>query len=391
LIGWDEILEGGLAPNAVVMSWRGEQGGIIAAKQKHEVIMTPGNYVYLDHSQTKNEDSVTIGSYTSVQQTYSYEPQSKELTAEQAKFIMGAQGNVWTEYMAYPSKVEYMIFPRASALSEVLWSPKEKRNVKDFEKRLQTQFRRYQLWKANYSKAFFELNANILPSKSYNGVVLQVTAKNPTDSIYGVEQNPHSYAKNKLIKGKGQVTLPVSGTRNFYFEQKTRGERLSTFEKHIEFSRATGKKIRLTTEPGSNFPGEGGAFGLVNGILSEKGQNSSEWLGWQGEDLEAIIDLGSMQKVSHVDVHVLTARGSQPCKPQFLEVSTSTSGAKYDPVGRSTEIINDSLNMGRLALDFSPLTTRFIIVKVKNFGTIPDGMPGAGNKAWLYADEIQVE
>ena len=262
--------------------------------------------------------------------------------------------------------------------------------MKDFEKRLQTQFKRYELWKANYSKAYFDLKANILPSKSYNGVVLQVTAKNPTDSVFGVEQHPHSYAKEKLIKGKGQVIVPVTGTRSFRFHQKTKGEVLSSITKYIEFSNSTGKKIRLTTEPGSNFPGEGGAFGLVNGILSEKGQNSSEWLGWQGEDLEAIIDLGGMQKVSRVNVHILTARGSQPCKPQFLEVSTSSSGTKYDPVGRTTEIINDSLNMGRLALEFTPITTRYIIVKVKNFGTIPDGMPGAGNKAWLYADEIQV-
>ncbi len=161
LIGWDEILEGGLAPNAWVMSWRGEQGGIDAAKQNHNVIMTPGGYVYLDHSQTKNEDSVTIGGYTPVEKTYGYEPVPKELNAEQAKYIKGAQGNVWTEYMQNPSKVEYMIFPRMSALSEVLWSPKEKKNWKDFEKRLQTQFKRYGLWKANYSKAYFDLESTI--------------------------------------------------------------------------------------------------------------------------------------------------------------------------------------------------------------------------------------
>jgi hexosaminidase len=153
MIGWDEILEGGLAPNAIVMSWRGEAGGIEAAKQNHDVIMTPGSHVYLDHSQSKKEDSVTIGGYTSVEKTYSYEPVPKELNDEQAKHVLGAQGNVWTEYMGYPSKVEYMIFPRVSALSEVLWSPKEKRNWQDFEKRLQEQFKRYGLWKANYNKA----------------------------------------------------------------------------------------------------------------------------------------------------------------------------------------------------------------------------------------------
>ena len=154
LIGWDEILEGGLAPNAVVMSWRGEKGGIEAAKQNHDVIMTPGDFVYLDHSQTKQEDSVTIGGYTPVKEIYGYEPIPKELSDTERKHILGAQGNVWTEYMGNTKKVEYMIFPRVSALSEVLWSPSEKRNWSDFETRLQAQCKRYELWGTNYNKAF---------------------------------------------------------------------------------------------------------------------------------------------------------------------------------------------------------------------------------------------
>ncbi|GAC1443706.1 MAG: hypothetical protein NVSMB63_12710 [Sediminibacterium sp.] len=156
IIGWDEILEGGLAPNATVMSWRGEQGGIEAARQKHAVIMTPGSWVYFDHSQTKKEDSVTIGGYTTIQKVYGYEPVPKELSSEDAKYVMGAQANVWTEYMANPGKIEYMIFPRMSALSEVLWSAKEQRNWNSFEKRLQTEFKRYDWWKVNYSKAYFD-------------------------------------------------------------------------------------------------------------------------------------------------------------------------------------------------------------------------------------------
>jgi hexosaminidase len=159
LIGWDEILEGGLAPNAVVMSWRGEAGGIEAAKQQHKVIMTPTTYVYFDYAQTKKEDSVVIGGYLSLEKVYNYEPYPKELTPEQAKYITGVQANVWTEYMKYPSKVEYMIFPRVAALSEVIWSPKEKKNWPDFQKRLETQFKRYDLWKAHYSKAIYDLKA----------------------------------------------------------------------------------------------------------------------------------------------------------------------------------------------------------------------------------------
>ena len=156
IIGWDEILEGGLAPNATVMSWRGEDGGIEAAKQKHTVIMTPGGWVYLDHSQTKHEDSLTIGGYTTVQKIYGYEPVPAALSATEAAYVLGAQGNVWTEYMSNPQKVEYMIFPRMSALSEVLWSPKNARNWDNFEKKLPVLFKRYAFLGLNYSKAYFD-------------------------------------------------------------------------------------------------------------------------------------------------------------------------------------------------------------------------------------------
>src|SRR5260221_8209471 len=181
LVGWDEILEGGLAPKAVVMSWRGEEGGIAAARQKHNVIMTPGAWVYFDHSQSQNEDSVTIGGYTPVEKTYSYNPIPDSLTKEQGKYILGAQGNVWTEYMGNEKKVEYMIFPRMAALSEVLWS--KNHDWKDFEKRLMTQFKRYDLWKANYSKAYFDLSTTVVPTEDYSGVKWTLSSKRQ-DSSY---------------------------------------------------------------------------------------------------------------------------------------------------------------------------------------------------------------
>ena len=136
------------------MSWRGEDGGVAAAQQHHNVIMTPGSYCYFDHSQIKNEDSVTIGGYLPLDTVYNYEPVPKQLNAEEAKYVLGAQGNVWTEYIANDSKLEYMIFPRMSALSEVLWSPKEVRNLEDFKARLPVMIKRYEMWGANYCKNF---------------------------------------------------------------------------------------------------------------------------------------------------------------------------------------------------------------------------------------------
>jgi hexosaminidase len=150
MIGWDEILEGGLAPNATVMSWRGEKGGIEAAKQKHDVIMTPNSYLYLDHSQCKNEDSVVIGGYLPLQKVYSFNPVPNELNAHEYHYILGAQANLWTEYITNPAKAEYMLFPRLTALSEVCWSPVQNKNWEGFKKRIAKQFKRYDLWGVHY-------------------------------------------------------------------------------------------------------------------------------------------------------------------------------------------------------------------------------------------------
>lgn len=154
IIGWNEILQGGLAPNAVVMSWQGEKGGIEAAKQNHKAIMTPENKMYFNHGQFVKEDSLTASTPSLLADVYNYEPVPAELNAEQTKYIWGAQGCLWSEYITNPAKVQYQLFPRLDALSEVLWSPKEKRNYSDFQKRLKAQFQRYDLMGITYSKRY---------------------------------------------------------------------------------------------------------------------------------------------------------------------------------------------------------------------------------------------
>ncbi len=137
IIGWDEILDGGIAPNATVMSWRGMRGGIAAAKAGHDVIMTPTDFVYFDYGQGDPAyEPLNIGSYVPLAKVYSFEPVPPELTAEEAKYILGGQANIWTEYIETPQQVEYMAFPRMLALAEVLWSKKEDRNFDDFKRRL---------------------------------------------------------------------------------------------------------------------------------------------------------------------------------------------------------------------------------------------------------------
>ncbi|GAA3963326.1 hypothetical protein GCM10022246_15610 [Pedobacter ginsengiterrae] len=156
IIGWNEILQGGLAPNAIVMSWQGEKGGIEAAKQNHKAIMTPENKMYFNHGQFAKEDSLTASTPSLLADVYNYEPVPAELNAEQAKYIWGGQGCLWSEYITNPAKVQYQLFPRLDALSEILWSPKEKRNYPDFQKRLKTQFKRYDLRRITYSKRYLE-------------------------------------------------------------------------------------------------------------------------------------------------------------------------------------------------------------------------------------------
>lgn len=140
IIGWDEILEGGLAPNAAVMSWRGIDGGIAAAKAKHYAVMSPGTHCYFDHYQAQSGEPKAIGGFTPLEKVYSYEPVPDALTADEAKYILGAQANMWTEYIETPDHVEYMILPRMLALSEVVWSPKASRDLTDFLARMEFQY-----------------------------------------------------------------------------------------------------------------------------------------------------------------------------------------------------------------------------------------------------------
>ncbi len=157
IIGWDEIMEGGLAPRATVMSWRGESGGIEAAKMGHEVIMTPNASNYFDHFQAEptEEEPISIGGLTTLKDVYEYEPVPEELTEEEAEYVIGSQGNVWTEYMHSGAKVEYMAFPRAIALSEVLWSQKESKEWIEFLGiRLPPTFDRLDILGVNFAKHF---------------------------------------------------------------------------------------------------------------------------------------------------------------------------------------------------------------------------------------------
>ena len=383
LIGWDEILEGGLAPNAVVMSWRGESGGIAAAKEAHQVIMTPGSHVYFDHTQSSFEDSVVIGGYTTIEKTYSYEPIPKELNAAQGKFVMGAQANLWTEYMKNPRKVEYMLLPRLSALSEVLWTPKEKKSWDSFEKKLPLIYKRYDLWGANYSTAFYDMQATILPAPNNKGVQLKLATKDKGGKLtYGITKKhfQKNYTAPVLLTEDGEVVALYTNRKGF----------IDTAVFDLRFNKATGKKITLAKAPSTSYPGDG-AFTLVNGLRNTLGMaRSRDFVGFNNSDLEAVIDLGTAQKINRVIAHTLTSEGSWIYGPEGAELYTSTDGKTFKKLEAKTDIQTGTNGKGTVQLDFTPVTTRFVKVIVKRLSNIPEGKPGAGNKAWLFADEIEI-
>ncbi|MBL7733732.1 MAG: family 20 glycosylhydrolase, partial [Chitinophagaceae bacterium] len=400
LIGWDEILEGGLAPNAVVMSWRGEEGGITAAREKHNVIMSPGNPVYFDHTQSENEDSVTIGGFNPLEKVYAYDPVPAKLQSPFDEMILGAQANVWTEYMHNPSKVEYMVFPRMAALSEVLWSKKENRDWKSFELRLGEQIKRYELWKANYSKAYFDLKITVLPADDNKGLLLMLTSKSKGAYYFGeklhVRASVISTPKPTFFVDSMKLKINESGSYIgwlFTGEDPAKSTLLALRELVFYFNKATGKKITLTNPASDKYPGDG-AFTLVNGVQNNKGfARSKEFLGFSGTDCEAVIDLGTSQSISNVSVRCLKRTSSWIWPPAGAEVFGSADGQTWTSLKQSSEfsIIDAATGNGGISLSFPATSVRYIKVLVKNNGIIPAGNPGAGNKAWLFVDEIIAE
>lgn len=384
LIGWDEILEGGLAPNAVVMSWRGESGGIEAAKEKHEVIMTPGNPVYFDHSQSENEDSVTIGGYNPIEKVYRYDPVPQALVGEFENFVLGTQANVWTEYMPHFTKIQYMIFPRIAALSEVCWTVPSQKSWNEFEKRLPIFFERYKQWGVQSSPAYYDIKADAVEVPGNKGVALALSTKAPGTMLEWVQSNG-------ILPYRSALPITKSGVMRAQSKDSLTGLIKSRYEQLFHLHKATGKKISLASPAAKNYPGDG-PFTLVNGIKANKGYSKTrDYLGFSGTNADALIDMGERTQLGKVEVSFLQQPSSWIYPPSAIEVYGSDDGNQFSQLA-SVLLGSEDFSLSGMKSKELKINTksRFIKVMVKNYGTIPSGMAGEGKPAWLFVDEISL-
>ena len=261
----------------------------------------------------------------------------------------------------------------------------EKKNWNNLEKRLRTQFSRYDLWGAHYSRAYYNLRGMVLPTSNNNGVLWKLETNQKEAQIFTKnEKSPAGlkYRKPILINSSTSLTA---------FSKVNGKESGNHITENFSFNKATGKKIILKYPPSPEYPGNGGAFGLVNGVKSDKGITSTDWLGWRGSDMDAIIDLGKPVSVSRVVVHALSKGGSRVYFPNNVIVSGSMDGKNFSPLGSSQLFEQDkSENSGNITVKFAPAKVRYIQVTAKNYDKIPEGKTGAGEPGLMLVDEIEV-
>ncbi|MBK9148415.1 MAG: family 20 glycosylhydrolase [Flavobacteriales bacterium] len=395
IIGWDEILEGGLAPNAAVMSWRGTEGGVAAAKQKHNVVMSPGSHCYFDHYQgNPANEPLAIGGYTTLQKVYSYEPIPTELKPDEHKYILGAQGNVWTEYILTPEHVEYMAVPRILALAEVLWTPKAKRDEADFIQRLEKEFLRLDALGVRFSNSVYYVSVRAKNSSRSGAIQIELSSPladsiqymllpYPSDALSGMV-HPDALPLNKKLRYS--QPFEFSSSRVLLTSVFRGGQAVGDVTKRTyTFNLATARPIILSVPPNERY-NEGGAFTLVDGITAQEKRVSTEWLGWR-EGVTITVDLGSLQDISRIAIGALNETHSWIHLPKAGEFLVSSDGKTYTAFG-SAEV---SAGMGRNSLGIEKSgKARYVRFVVKHAGNIPEGFPGAGNPAWMFLDEIEV-
>ncbi|MEM6628904.1 MAG: family 20 glycosylhydrolase [Bacteroidota bacterium] len=389
IIGWDEILEGGLAPNATVMSWQGITGGIEAAEQGHDVVMTPTSHVYLDYYQGDPENEpLAIGGNLPLEKVYAYEPTPEELDEKEAQHILGAQANLWTEYIPTGEKAEYMVYPRACALAELVWTPKEGKDFIDFTQRLEYHFSRLDDLGVNYAKTFYNVTALPLPDSANKQ--LQVELKRNS------QQAEIRYTLNDEVPGpessryEGPIALDQTQTLKAisFLEGKPVG---ATLEKTFQVSLATAGIPKLKNMPSEKY--NAGPFVLTDGVVGTDIFNDL-WYGFDGEDFEATIDLGEETPIKRLGFGVLHTPFAWIFYPSQVEISISQDGENFESVFSAEDpkatVEGTPIKRKEHAVTLEGKSARFVRFFAKNT-IIPTWHGGSGRNSWLFVDEIYVE
>lgn len=386
LIGWDEILEGGLAPDATVMSWRGIKGGIEAAHQGHDVIMSPNTFCYLDYYQSDAPgEPLAIGGKLTVEKVYSFDPIPDELPAETHKHILGGQGNIWTEYIATLPKLRYMAYSRMLALSEVLWTPIAKKAFLPFALRLNKHIDFWKTKNIEFANHLFEVKPAL--NTKNEGLEVSLTPLVPWGEIrYTLD--------GTLPKNTSPVyTLPIllsqktMLTAQSFLQGESKGSPVS-----VDFMPHAGleAKILAVTPPSRTYKGAG-ERGLINGISGKKSQfNDGEWQGiTPGENFSLKLSWSAKQSIKGVQFQLYHDPESWIYLPSGATLFSSEDGITFQKACETAISENKDTKVLEVEIPCK-LKTQYIELKIPATGIIPSSRPGAGNQGWLFLDEVRI-
>ena len=379
IIGWDEILEGGLAPDATVMSWRGTEGGIAAAKLNHDVIMTPTSHCYFDYYQSESPDEpLAIGGYLPLSKVYTLDPIPEELPEDKHQYILGAQGNVWTEYMKDFSHVEYMALARMATLSEVLWG-KNNATVEQFYNHLFRHVLRWQSKGVNIANHLSDVD--IVITKGDESPKLSLSTAAPDSRFFVQKPNKDSFS---ALKGSS-VNLDADGMYQFYatVNEKKGNVKSLRFSSHLGNS----SNLVLKSVPAEKYSGQG-PYSLINGINGpEEKYGGSEWLGFDEDDFEVEIGWETSMEVKNISMRFFKGEGQWIYLPSEVAMYAEDDHGDFKMISSLKDIATDS-KVASLRVETPNLNTMRLKITAKNYGIIPQGRQGAGHRPWLFVDEI---
>lgn len=387
MIGWDETLEGGLAPNATVMSWRGEAGGIEAAKQHHDVVMTPNTYLYFDYYQSKDTETepMAIGGYLPIERVYSYEPMPKSLSPEEQKYIVGVQANLWTEYIPDFKQVQYMVLPRMAALSESQWCAPEKKNYEAFLQRVSRLVNIYAKNGWNYATHIFDVMLDLKPNTE-TGTLDAVARTIDNAPIYytldGSEPTTASEKYTDVIKIDKPCTLRTVAIRPSGSSKITNDE--------ISFSKSSMKPITMLQPINKQYEFSGATV-LVDGMTGNMNYKTGRWIAFYTNDLEAVIDLKEATEISSMTLHTCVEKGDWIFDTRGITVSVSDDNQTFKEVASEAYPAMKESDPNQIythELKFDPVKTRYVKVKALSEQKIPSWHGGKGNPGFLFVDEI---